>query len=44
MFASVAVVKIQLNDCIMFLSGVVLFGLDFQVQKGIFHCFHDGYP
>lgn len=35
MFASVAVMKMQLNACIMFLFQVVLFGLDFRVQKGI---------
>lgn len=35
MVASVAVMKTQLNACIMFLLRVVLFGRDFLVQKGI---------
>lgn len=34
MFASMAVMKMQRDGCIMLLWWVVLFGLDFQVQSG----------
>lgn len=34
MFVSMAVMKIQLNSCLMFLLREVLFGLDLQVLNG----------
>lgn len=44
MFASVVVMKMQLNACFMLLLWEVLIGLDFHVQKGRVSAYTMGIP